>query len=190
MDKIHLKIQIEKAAQGSEEALNFLMNKYKPLIDAEVFRHTGEGMNNQDIADLRQEAEIAFCNAVCNYDESLGGVEFGLYAKICIGNSLVSFLRAYKRRGQIVSIDEDMSDEGSFSDPVQKLIEQEDFLILQRKIKANLSPFENKVWWMYVSGMSAKRIAETLAVEGGVKSVNNAVYRIRKKLRTLISNKG
>ena len=100
MDKLQLKHQIEKAADGSEESLNFLLNKYKPLIDAEVSRYTAEGMNNQDVADLRQEAAIAFCNAVCNYDDSLGGVEFGLYAKICISNSLVSFLRVYNRRGK------------------------------------------------------------------------------------------
>ena len=99
MEKTHLKIQIDKAARGSEDALNFLVNKYKPLIEAEVSRHIGEGMTNQDVADLRQEAEIAFRNAVCHYDDSLGGVEFGLFAKICIGNSLVSFLRAYNRRG-------------------------------------------------------------------------------------------
>ncbi len=189
MDKDHLKIQIEKAAQGSEEALNFLVSKYRPLIDAEVFRYSGEGMNNQDIADLRQEAEIAFCNAVCNYDDSIGGVEFGLYAKICIGNSLVSFLRSYKRRGHVVSIDDGISAEQTFADPIQKLIEEEDFMILQRKIQSNLSHFENKVWWMYVSGMSAKKISEILEVEGGVKSVNNAIYRIRRKLRTLISSK-
>ena len=189
MDKTNLKIQIEKAAHGSEEALNFLMNKYRPLIDAEVFRHSGEGMNDQDIADLRQEAQIAFCNAVCNYDESLGGVEFGLYAKICIGNALISFIRSFKRRGHIVSMD-DMSPDSSFTDPIEKLIEQEDLLSLQKKILSNLSPFENKVWWMYISGLSAKKIAEILEVDGGVKSVNNAIYRIRKKLRAVISNKG
>lgn len=190
MDKINLKIQIDKAAQGSEDALNYLMNKYKPLIDAEVFRYSGEGMNRQDIADLRQEAEIAFCNAVCNYDDSLGGVEFGLYAKICIGNSLVSFLRSYNRRGKTVSMEDGISDESSFADPIQKLIEEEEFMILRRTIQSNLSPFENKVWWMYVSGLSATKIAEILEVDGGVKSVNNAIYRIRKKLRAVIPNKG
>ena len=189
MDKSHLKIQIEKAAQGSEEALNFLMNQYRPLIDSEVFRYSSEGMNNQDIADLRQEAEIAFCNAVCNYDDSLGGVEFGLYAKICIGNALVSFIRLYNRRGKTVSIDDGAHIETVAADPMQRLIEEEDFVALRRKIQANLSPFENKVWWMYISGMSAKRIAEALKVEGGVRSVNNAIYRIRRKLRALISNK-
>ncbi len=189
MDKIQLNIKIEKAAQGSEEALNFLLSKYKPLIDAEVSRHTKEGMNNQDICDLRQEAQIAFCNAVCNYDDSLGGVEFGLYAKICIGNSLVSFIRAYNRRGQVVSIDDGTTVLSESCDPIDRLIEQEELMILQRKIQAHLSPYENKVWWMYVSGMSSRKIAEALSVEGGVKSVNNAIYRIRKKLRGVILGK-
>lgn len=187
MEKIHLKLQIEKAAQGSEEALCQLMTQYKPLIESEVSRYTGEGMNNQDIADLRQEAEIAFCNAICNYDDSLGGVEFGLYAKICIGNSLVSFLRTYNRRKRTVSIEDGVGSDVTSADPIERLIAEEDFMILRRKIQSNLSPFENKVWWMYVSGLGAKRIAEELSVEGGVKSVNNAIYRIRKKLRSVIS---
>ena len=187
MEKIHLKDQIEKAAKGSEDALRQLMTQYKPLIDSEVSRYTSEGMNDQDVADLRQEAEIAFCNAVCNYDDSLGGVEFGLYAKICIGNSLVSFLRTYNRRKRTVSIDDGISEDVSHPDPIDRLIAEENLTILQRKIQSNLSPFENKVWWMYVSGLSAKRIAEELSVEGGVKSVNNAIYRIRRKLRSVIS---
>ena len=85
---------------------------------------------------------------------------------------------------------DDMSPDSSFTDPIEKLIEQEDLLSLQKKIQSNLSPFENKVWWMYISGLSAKKIAEILEVDGGVKSVNNAIYRIRKKLRAVISNKG
>ena len=190
MDNPSLKIHIEKAAQGSEESLNFLVNKYKPLLDSEVSRYTGEGMNSQDIDDLRQEAEIAFCNAVCNYDDSVGGVEFGLFAKICIDNSLISYIRTYNRRsrGYILSGEEHTPTE--HADPIEKVIQDEAFMLLRNKISANLSPFENKVWWMYVSGMSAKKIAEALSVDGGVKSVNNAIYRIRRKLRAVIQNKG
>ena len=84
---------IKNASEGSADALSLLCDKYKPLMDAEVRRHTASDMSDQDIADLREEALISFCSAVCNYDDTEEHVEFGLYAKICIGNALVSFLR-------------------------------------------------------------------------------------------------
>ena len=190
MEKSQLKFQIEKAASGSEEALGHLLNKYKPLIESEVSRYTVEGMNSQDVDDLRQEARSAFYNAICNYDDTVGGVEFGLFAKICIDNSLISYIRVYNRRSRGYVLSGEASLQSERVDPIEKVIQDEEFSLLREKIKSNLSPFENKVWWMYVSGMSAKKIAEELCVEGGVKSVNNAIYRIRRKLRAVIQNKG
>ena len=183
---------IKNASEGSADALSLLCDKYKPLMDAEVRRHTASDMSDQDIADLREEALISFCSAVCNYDDTEEHVEFGLYAKICIGNALVSFLRRYnKYKGcRIVSIDDvvALGTSGRMSDPLQMLIEEESFNKLKRDIQENLSPYESRVWWLYVSGMSAADIAKKLDTKD-VRSVNNAIYRIRKKLRGVLENK-
>lgn len=191
-DKQELRQLIKKASEGSDEALLLLCDKYKPLIDAEVRRHTDPQMSDQDIADLKEEARMCFCTAVCNYDYTEENVEFGLYAKICIGNALVSFLRHYnKYKGcRIVSIDDVVasSDEEHNCDPMQQLIEEESFNKLKRDIQKNLSPYESRVWWLYVSGMSAADIAKKLDSQD-VRSVNNAIYRIRKKLRGVLENK-
>lgn len=190
-EKQELRQLIKKASEGSAEALSELCDKYKPLMDAEVRRHTDPQMSDQDIADLKEEALICFCSAVCNYDYSEENVEFGLYAKICIGNALVSFLRHYnKYKGcRVVSIDEVSSlVEHAASDPIEVLIEEESFKKLKRDIQKNLSPYESRVWWLYVSGMSASDIAKKLDSQS-VRSVNNAIYRIRKKLRQVLENK-
>ena len=191
-EKQELRQLIKKASAGSDEALGVLCDKYKPLMDAEVRRHTDSQMSDQDIADLREEALICFCSAVCNYDYSEENVEFGLYAKICIGNALVSFLRHYnKYKGcRVVSIDDVpvASAETQNCDPMQILIEEESFNKLKRDIQENLSPYESRVWWLYVSGMSAADIAKRLDSQN-VRSVNNAIYRIRKKLRGVLENK-
>ena len=118
-------------------------------------------------------------------------MEFGLYAKICIGNALVSFLRRYnKYKGRVISIDDVSAKIPSehTSDPLQLLIEEESFNKLKRDIQKNLSPYESRVWWLYVSGMSASDIAKKLDAQS-VRSVNNAIYRIRKKLRGVVENK-
>ena len=181
---------IKNAREGSADALSLLCDKYKPLMEAEVRRHTDPEMSDQDIADLREEALISFCSSVCNYDDTVENVEFGLYAKICIGNALVSFLRCYnKYKGRVVSIDDvSVRSAEHISDPLQILIEEESFSKLKRDIQKNLSSYESRVWWLYVSGMSAADIAKKLDSKD-VRSVNNAIYRIRKKLRGVLENK-
>ena len=141
-------------------------------------------MTTQDIEDLRQEALVQFCNAVCNYDLSLDGVEFGLYAKICIENRLVSYVRSYKRRKDkaFFSFDVEVSEDSSYTDPAQDIIDKERFTALVELIEGSLSDYESRVWWLYVSGMSVSDIAKKLGVDDP-RSVTNAIYRIRRKLR-------
>ncbi len=179
---------ITRARMGSAEAVEALLLRYRPLIESETRKHYAEGMTEQDARDLRQEAEICFRMAVCNYDLDEDGVEFGLYAKICIRNGLVSFIRGLMKRSSscVMSLDEDSAlyDRLSQSgDLLQSLIEEESFDSLRARIQSALSPYENRVWWRYVSGMKSSDIAATLGED--LRSVSNAIYRIRKKLRKL-----
>ena len=70
--------------------------------------------------------------------------------------------------------------------PAQSLIERESFLMLYQLISGELSDYENRIWWMYLSGRTAKEIAEQMGKDE--KSVQNAIYRIRRKLRSVIPN--
>ena len=184
-EKEKLYEQISKARDGSQEALNYLKSKYAPLIESQISKHSLDDMTAQDIVDIREESLVIFCNAVCNYDLS-AGVEFGLYAKICIENGLISFVRSYSRRKKRFVLPLERA-EGSGDAPnfLQSIVDEESTADLVRTIRAKLSNYENRVWWMYVSGMSVSEIALAL---GGAdpKSVSNAVYRIRKKLKGVI----
>lgn len=186
-----LLLEIQKAQKGNQEAFGILKDSYKPLIESCSYKRILPDMTSQDIEDLRQEALVHFCNAVCSYDHSVDGVEFGLYAKICIDNGLVSFIRSYLRRSKNKTVPLDsceITDEtaGRPTDFLQALVDRENMTEMVRIIKDSLSEYENRIWWLYVSGMSVAGIAEAV---GGVsaKSVSNAVYRIRKKLRSLYS---
>ena len=55
---------------------------------------------------------------------------------------------------------------------------------LYSAIKKNLSDYEYTIWHSYMLGKTAKEIGEMLGKDE--KSVSNAVYRIRKKLRALL----
>ena len=187
-EKEELFLLIERAKGGDSDAFDKLRAMYTPLLEGRISKHTAPDMMPQDVDDMRQEAFVIFCNAVCNFDLENGGVEFGLYAKICIENGLSSFVRSYIRRRSRAALPlesaVDMPDENS-SDFLQAVIDREHTEELVRSIKGSLSEYENRVWWMYVSGMSVSEIARRI---GNVepKSVSNAIYRIRKKLRTIV----
>ena len=183
---------IASAQNGSDEAFRELQSKYSPLIESQVRKYTTEYMSEQDREDLRQEAIVSFFCAVSNYDCSEENVEFGLYAKICIGNGLITFIRSYNRtkRCDIIPFDAVggmVSGADEASDPAKQIVDEENAQMLIRKIQSNLSEYEASVWWLYTSGYSAKDIAKRLKRDDA-RSIENAIYRIRKKLRRVLSD--
>ena len=180
---------IKQAQAGDQRSFEALREKYKPLLDACCRRSFVEGMNSQDVEDLSQEAIVNFYRAVCSYDCENHGVEFGLYAKICIDNGLVSFIRSYLRRRKKMALPLDEGEElyEDEPDPLQALIQSEKETELVHTIKKHLSDYENRIWWLYVSGNSVSSIAEKVNAPSA-KSVSNAIYRIRKKLKSIIED--
>ena len=179
-----------EARVGDQVALELLRDLYTPLIDASAHRFWRDGMSCHDREDIRQEALVNFCNAVYSYDLSFDGIEFGLYAKICIEHGLISFMRSFDRHKKIseIPIDELLqSDEKKECvDLLDSLADREQAATLCRRISDRLSKYENRIWWMYVSGLSVREIAASIGVES--KSVSNAVFRIRRKLKVMISS--
>ncbi len=186
--RFHVAQLIKKAQAGSEEAFFELKKIYEPLIEGRVSKNTLYEMTDGDIEDLRGEALVQFCRAVCNFDVSIEGVEFGLYAKICIENGLISFIRSYKRRNlkNIFPLDSESESVSTYRDLMQDVIDRENLSTLVGVIQGSLSEYESRVWWLYVSGTSVADIAKELDAPDA-KSVSNAIYRIRKKLRSKVS---
>ena len=113
--------------------------------------------------------------------------KIGLYAKICVTNSMISYRRAVaKKASRIAFVDED--DLERISDPSQEVTrlvaQKESEQALGEKIEKTLSEYENEVWAYYVLGHSSLEIATRLGVSE--KSVDNAIFRIRKKLKALL----
>ncbi len=183
---------IADAQNGDQDAFSLLSDRYRPLIDACSHRFATSDMTKQDTEDLSQEALVRFCGAVCSYDTQNESVEFGLYAKICIENGLVSFIRSHNRRNRLKALSLDgtggLRSEDS-ADILQSLVDRERTALLVRRINSRLSEYEKSIWWLYVSGVPVKDIAKRLSTDS--KSVSNAVYRIRKKLKDtlLVSEK-
>jgi len=173
-----------RAKGGDTKAFEELLDAYAPLIESMVSAFLCNDTEADESDDLRQEASIAFCNAVEHY-RSEQSVTFGVFAKICIRNRLISYARKRRQQPHTVSL-ENGTVEADGTDPMQSLVEKESYLTLSRHITALLSPFENRIWWLYLSGRTARDIAQLVGKDE--KSVQNAIYRIRRKLRSALPN--
>lgn len=171
---------IDRASGGDDSAFAELCSQYGPLIRSmsRRYAHMAESDDEEQIReDFSQEATLALYRAVQSYDSKGGKVSFGLYAKICIRNALVSELRRMERGKK--------ADKQHKKD-IRLSIYEKGIILPEREVSellknGSLSAFEKSVFDMYVSGAKVKDISKALGRSG--KSVSNAVYRIKSKLR-------
>lgn len=171
-----------------QDAFEEMLQIYEPLILSFVSRFANNDVAEQDVEDFKQELTVAFYNSILSYDLSQKDVSFGLYSKICMNNFLITQLRALKKRksAEALALEGEarlMEEFDSQDDPSWDMIRREELRELNKKIEDALSDFENKVWKYYVSGCSSREIAEALGKTE--KSIDNAIFRIRQKLKGL-----
>lgn len=161
---------------GRHEDFDALRRKYAPLIasTAASFEQSGGGSR----VDLTEEAESALLRAALSYDIDNCKVSFGLYAKICIRNALVSFRRAKLSRERR---EKSSADAESRKRRRRTELDGVDADEILERIGGELSDYERAVLLKYTDGNSAAQTAAELGTSE--RSVNNALYRARRKLR-------
>ncbi len=138
--------------------------------------------------ELRQDAAMALYRAALSYvpeENGKGGdVSFGLYAKICIRNAMISHVRRYRRLLKQAEARRDRSQRETLrgAKPVETEALAEETL---RQIGEGLSPYERKILPLYMEGKPPRHIAKELGRTE--KSVSNGIYRIKAKLRELLN---
>ena len=178
---------IVRAQKNDEESFEALLSDYAPLIESMTAQFSAPWHTVQDREDIRQEAVLGFYGALMHYDTTQKEVVFGYYAKECIRNRLISYLRSIKKHEKVFLLEDEglaQEVEDAEQDPATDLVEKETYAALYQRVCDTLSPYENRVWWMYLSGRTAEEIAKRVGRD--TRSVQNAVYRIRKKLRAVI----
>ena len=179
---LSLILAVKEDRVGAFEAL---LARYKPLLGAEVARNT-VGLNQQDLEDLSQNALVAFYRAAMSFDATQAEVEFGLYARICIRNELASKLRFLRRHTAEISQPAELIG-ADVEDPSSLVMEEEAVARLHARIRAVLSPFEHRVWSLHYAGYRSGEIAKVLGKPAH--SIENAVYRVRQKLRKALGER-
>lgn len=174
--------ELVKLIQKSDEAaFKILYEKYLPKIRTMTYSFQGLGY---DVDDLVQEATIGFFTAinVYNFKDSA----FSTFCYTCMRRMLISLVRKAGRKktlpnSSIIYADESFFDLISINDPEFEYIAREDFERLKDRINTELSAFERDVLYYYLLDLDYLGISELLKTSK--KSVDNAIQRIRQKLR-------
>ncbi len=172
---------IDLIRSSNDLAFNVLYERYLPKIRTMVYPFQGLGYDTED---LIQEATIGFFTAINVYDRNSSA--FSTFCYTCMRRLLISLLRKNNRKKQLAHNSVILVDDSFFDMPAPDNLEadyiaKEGFLKLQARIKTELSVTEREVLYHYLSGDDYQNIADKLSCSK--KSVDNALQRIRKKLR-------
>ncbi len=177
---------------GDKFALEFLIEKYKELVNMKVSKFFMIGAEKEDIV---QEGLIGLFKAVKNYNPEMQN-SFKTFANLCIERQLITAIKSSNRQKHMplnsyLSLnttayedDEDSNlldifDSHQIEDPLDTITKKEYYKTVEVAIDKSLSDFEKKVLNRYMQGESYVQIAEKL--DAPVKSIDNAIQRIRKK---------
>ena len=180
---------ISQIKEGDEQALSFLLDKYKDLVNSKVGKYFIIGAEREDII---QEGMIGLYKAIRGFDHCKQNT-FKTFANLCIERQLITAIKSSNRQKHMplnsyLSLntsaydnDEDGTEliETFEVDPLETIMKKESFDEIQKTMHKSLSKFEEQVLDRYIQGESYEIIAKRL--DTPVKSVDNAIQRIRKK---------
>lgn len=180
--------------QGDQNALSYLLDKYKELVNHKVSKYYMVGAEKDDI---KQEGMIGLYKAIKDYENNKKS-SFKSFANMCVERQLITAIKGSNRQKHIplnsyLSLNAsayDNSEEKSveiidtfnsktIEDPLETIMKKEYFVEIENTINKSLSKFEKDVLKRFIDGESYISIAQKLGAP--VKSVDNAIQRIRKK---------
>lgn len=171
---------------GNDFAFDELISRYVSVIKSKISGFRNLGIDDED---LFQEGLIGLLNAAKTFDSS-GKASFSTYAGLCIKRRMYSLYKSVKRQKRVpvdslVSFTENDENikSSDLNNPELVFIKKEEKALRNYYIEKTLSNLELKVLSMYLMGHSYTEISEKINVNH--KTVDNALQRIKKKLRGL-----
>ena len=188
------------AQQGDVEASEHLLNKYKNFVRSKARSYFLVGADHEDIV---QGGMIGLFKAFRDYrPDKLSS--FHAFAELCVTRQIITAIKTATRQKHIplnsyVSLNKpiyeeesdrtlmDVITEGRGMDPEELIIGRESYVSIESQIDEMLSPLERRVLAAYLDGKSYQEIAEMLGRQ--VKSIDNALQRVKHKLERLIAER-
>lgn len=186
-------------AENNEDATEILYKKYMPLVTKlarKMYIYTNK--SGLEVSDLIQEGMLGLSSAIREYNDSKNA-SFYTFAKTCIERKIISAVTATKRLkhkalneslplesprltdDNLVFLEEIIGD--NKENPENMLLDSENFNELLELARKELTDFELQVFELRISDFGYKEIADVL--EKDIKSVDNALQRIKNKLKKI-----
>lgn len=185
---------VAQIKQGDENALSYLLEKYRELVNIKVGKYFMIGAEREDVV---QEGMIGLFKAIKSYNPEKQN-SFKTFANICIERQLITAIKSSNRQKHMplnsyLSLNTaayDNNEEDSvelidtfnsktIEDPLETITKKEYYEEVKNTVNKHLSKFEKQVLDRFIKGESYVTIAQKL--DSPVKSVDNAIQRIRKK---------
>ena len=172
--------ELALTARYDKSAENALVLRYLRLVCIKAQLCSGPAADSDD---LRQEGLLGLLSAIAAFDPAKG-VKFSTFAETCIVNRMYSFI-SKSRRNSSESLDTEMTEMLPAEETPESIyLSKEFYSELFNTIPEVLSETERKVFDLCLSGDSYKQTAQKLGMS--VKAVDNAMQRVRRKLRKLL----
>lgn len=189
---------VSLARESDELAINTLLNRYKSMIRSKAYKYYAPGLERDDFI---QEGNIGLVNAVRDFKPEFLK-SFKRFAEMCIERQMITAIKTATRQkntplNNAVSIyqpaypdDEsertvaDVLKDYTTNDPFVAVASKETIWEIMTKLMYELSSLELKVLQCQLIKMSYVEIS--LLLNKKVKSVDNTMQRIRKKLHKIV----
>ena len=182
---------IEFTKKEDKLALDTLMERYRETVNMKVSKYYINGAEKEDIV---QEGLIGLFKAIKSFNQEKEN-SFKSFANLCIERQIITAIKGSNRQKHIplnsyVSLNNPNyeNEDGELENPLidvlnNHIVEDPLETITKNEYYSN---FEKQVLSKYIEGQSYIQIAESL--NSPVKSVDNAIQRIRKKTAKNIEN--
>jgi RNA polymerase sporulation-specific sigma factor len=192
---------IRKAREGESMVVDFIIDKYKPLVKKKAKAMFLLGGENDD---LIQEGMIGLFKAIRDFDLEKD-ISFASFADLCVSRQMYTAIKLSQRQKHMplntyVSLYEQVNSDSE--DKQTTLIEQletsqdnnpeEVFLdkeweeAMEQALEEKLSEFERRVLHLHLIGEDYRSIAKLL--DKTPKSIDNALQRIKQKTFDILTN--
>ncbi|GEN46889.1 RNA polymerase sporulation sigma factor SigH [Alkalibacillus haloalkaliphilus] len=189
---------VEFVQEGEVQALEYLINKYRSFVRAKARTYFLIGADREDIV---QEGMIGLYKAIRDFQNDKQS-SFKMFAELCVTRQIITAIKTATRQKHIplnsyVSLDKPVYEEDSdrtlidiiaedeMSDPEQLLINREKYGDMEIKMRELLSDLEREVLHLYLDGRTYQEISVLL--DRHVKSIDNALQRVKRKLERYLS---
>lgn len=191
---------IIKAQMGDKKSIERIINRYSGVVKAKARSYFLIGAEREDII---QEGMIGLFKAIRDYKpDKLSS--FKAFAEMCITRQIITAIKTATRQkhfplNSYVSLNKPVFEDESertlldvisgekVCDPEEMLISREEYSNIEGKLSEMLSRLESEVLSYYLQGKSYQEIA--VGMDRHVKSIDNALQRIKRKLEKCLEDK-